>query len=156
MTFLGIAVRVTKEIPYLRGVLLDENAAGDATPFEFTPPTSGTNADHITSICNGLEGRIQHLGSPLTRVVFRLGDEASGHRANSRVFRTRAEGGAMFIARRVCADVRALHGPQIGTACGTDKAGADAQGQALVTTQGWTPVDGWVAAASAAVAARSL
>lgn len=156
MTFLGIAVRVSNEIPYLRGVLLDENAPGDAAHFHFTPPASGTNADHLANICNGLSGRLQVLNSPLIRVVFRLGDERQGHAANSIVFRTRAEGAAMAVARALCTEVRALHGKEIGAACGTDKAGADVLGKALVTTEGWTPVANWVPAASAAIAARSL
>lgn len=150
MTFLGIAVRVSREVPYLRGVLIDENTPGDLSQFEFTPPAAGTNADHILTIANGLEGRLSVLASPLTRVVLRLGDERQGHGTNTRVARTRTEGAVMFVARRGCADVRALHGKEIGIACGTDKAGADAQAQVLISEERW------MAAASAAIAARSL
>ena len=150
MSFVGIAVRVTGGAPYLRGVVLDDPNAGDQDRFEFRPTATEDLPTQILGIADGLAGRLEVLTTPLTRVVLRLGDERQGHAKGPIQARTRTEGAVLYVARRFCVDVRALHGPDIGRACGTDRDGAEAQARTLMGAADW------VVAGSAALAAQSL
>ena len=150
MVYFGIAVRVAKGAPYLRGVILDADPTIPTKVFEYTSSSDADLAVQIQALADGLSSQLRLQAQGAKRVVLRQGD--GGGRAGATaaaVVTFRAEGAALYVARKVCVDVRVLNGPNVGRACGGDKLEAERQAREIVD-------EAFVIAASAALAARGL
>lgn len=149
MAFLGLAARVKKEVPFLRGVLLSDDGLSVIDSFEFTALPTEDLAEQIHGLASALQGRLSTMTSSLDRVIIRTGDESQGFGKKPIQTRTRVEGALLLVARTACTDVRLLRGPDVGRACGTNRDGAEAEASGLVAAD-------YVVAASAALAAAKL
>lgn len=150
MTYVGVAVRISKGKPHLRGVLLDHPAPGDVQTFDYLPPSGAEATDMIHSIADGLAARLAAVQPGIVRVVLRQADDGRrGGMTSSAVLRARAEGAAAYVARQECPDVRILNGPAVGRACGDDLADAEEQATRIAGSV-------WTVAGSAALAAKNL
>lgn len=148
MAYVGIAIRINKGRPHLRGVLLDEPAPGDVRTFDYLPQAGAEASDMIHSVADGLAGQLAAVTGGITRVVVRQADDGQrGGMTAERVLRARAEGAAAYVARRECSDVRILNGPAVGRACGGNLSNAEDQAARIAP-------DVWRVAASAALAAK--
>lgn len=150
MAFVGIAVRISKGRPHLRGVFLDEPSTGEVRTFDFLPASGLEVADMIHSVADGLAGQFAASTSEVVRVVIRQADDGErGGMTGARLLRARTEGAAAYVARNECSDVRILNGPAVGRACGGDRSDAEDQASRIVASE-------WVVAGSAALAAKNL
>lgn len=149
MSYVGVAVRIVRGRPHLRGVVLDEPSVGAVRTFDYLPPAGVQAPDMIRSVADGLAGQLAGVESAVLRLVIRQADDGRhGGMTAGRVLRARAEGAIAYVAKLECSDVQILDGPAIGRAFGGSLASAESSALQIVAKD-------WMVAASAALAARS-